>query len=164
MRYFMDSEFIERGPQYPIELISIGIVSEDGRTFYAISAEFNPEHASQWVKENVLEKLEKDICPLPLAKIAIDIKKFCDPVKYGKPELWGYFCDYDFVIFCQIFGTMMDLPDDFPKYCLDLKQLAFMHNNPRLPKQEGGKHNALADAKWVKYAYEWLQRQIEALR
>jgi hypothetical protein len=163
MKFFLDSEFIERGPQYPIELISIGIVSEDGRSFYAVSADFDPEHASDWVKENVLPHLGTE-GRCKVSHMQRLIKEFCDPVKYGKPEFWAYFADYDWVVFCQIFGTMMDLPDDFPKYCLDLKQLAFMHNNPRLPKQEGGEHNALADAKWVKYAYEWLQGQIEALR
>lgn len=37
-------------------------------------------------------------------------------------EFWGYFSDYDWVLFCTIFGTMMDLPSGFPMYCRDLKQ------------------------------------------
>jgi hypothetical protein len=43
VRYFYDTEFIDDG--YNIELISIGVVAEDGREYYAISTEFNPERA-----------------------------------------------------------------------------------------------------------------------
>ena len=39
-RYFYDCEFIEDGRT--IELISIGVVAEDGREFYAVSTEFDP--------------------------------------------------------------------------------------------------------------------------
>ena len=34
MKYFIDTEFIESGPLNPIQLISIGVVAEDGREFY----------------------------------------------------------------------------------------------------------------------------------
>ena len=55
MKYFLDTEFIEGSSM--IELISIGIVAEDGRTYYAINGECNFDHASDWVKNNVLIKL-----------------------------------------------------------------------------------------------------------
>lgn len=57
-KYFMDTEFIE----YPntIDLISIGIVCEDGREYYAISNEFDESKADKWVKENVLSKINKE--------------------------------------------------------------------------------------------------------
>jgi hypothetical protein len=35
MKFFFDTEFSERGRSYPIKLISIGMVSEHGQTFYA---------------------------------------------------------------------------------------------------------------------------------
>jgi len=38
VRFFYDTEFIDNGRT--IELISIGVVSEDGREYYAISTEF----------------------------------------------------------------------------------------------------------------------------
>src|SRR5258708_2885453 len=59
MRYWMDCEFIEDG--HTIELISIGIVAEDGREYYAQSGEFDRRNASDWVKENVLSHLV--LCP-----------------------------------------------------------------------------------------------------
>ncbi len=155
MRFFFDTEFIERGPKYPIELISIGIVADDGREFYAISADFNPEHANDWVKENVLAKLDPFDPREHLWQIAQRVKAFIGESQ-GKPEFWAYFADYDWVVFCQIFGTMMDLPEKWPMFCLDLKQLCVSLGNPRLPKQETGEHNALADARWNKQAFEFL--------
>jgi hypothetical protein len=38
------------------------------------------------------------------------------------PEFYGYYCDYDWVVFCWIFGKMNNLPKGFPMYCRDLKQ------------------------------------------
>jgi hypothetical protein len=46
VKYFIDTEFIEAGPRKPIQLISIGIVAEDLRQLYRISAEFNSEDAN----------------------------------------------------------------------------------------------------------------------
>ena len=54
-KYFYDTEFIEDGKT--IDLISIGIVCEDGREYYAQSVEFDESKASEWVKENVLNGL-----------------------------------------------------------------------------------------------------------
>jgi len=56
MKYYLDTEFIE----YPctIDLISIGIVSEDNRRLYLISSEFDESKSSDWVKQNVIAKLE----------------------------------------------------------------------------------------------------------
>jgi len=39
------------------------------------------------------------------------------------PEFYGYYADYDWVLFCSLFGKMIDLPAGFPMYCIDLKQM-----------------------------------------
>ena len=54
-RYFYDTEFIEDGTT--IDLVSIGVVDETGREFYAVSTEFDGSRAIPWVKRNVLDKL-----------------------------------------------------------------------------------------------------------
>src|SRR6266849_4998295 len=59
MRYFLDTEFIDDG--HAIDLISIGIVPDDGRELYLQSVEFNIDKASPWVRENVLMHL--GLCP-----------------------------------------------------------------------------------------------------
>ena len=169
MRFFIDTEFIESGPRHPIQLISIGIVSEDGREFYAVSDEFDPNTASDWVEVNVLPYIGKERCSY--GSIAQKILAFVwppgtDPAQMSpnlrdkamaKPEFWGYYADYDWVVLCQIFGTMMDLPKGFPMYCRDIKQLCDDKGNPQLPAQGKGEHNALSDARWNKLAWQFLQ-------
>ena len=64
MKYFLDCEFFERQvinekgrKDLIVDLISIGIVSEIGQTYYAVSNEFDVEDLSDWLKENVVPKL-----------------------------------------------------------------------------------------------------------
>lgn len=188
MRYFIDTEFIEgfkkpiswlptignfNKPYHSIQLISIGIVAEDGREFYAISNEFNPNDASEWVSENVLKQIWRyDLCPAndrrgsigfhvdtrndvdfkrtflkllkrhgksnkQIAKEIVDFVYNDKEIKeiytdkeraflsMGKKDIsfYGYYADYDWVLFCSLFGTMMQLPKGFPMYCIDLKQM-----------------------------------------
>lgn len=40
-----------------------------------------------------------------------------------------------------------------------LKQWCKMLGDPRLPEQGKGEHHALADARWNKQAYEFLQKK-----
>ena len=84
MNYYLDTEFVESPvqpkflgmsigkPIFTIDLISIGIVSEDKREYYAISKEFDVDNAWNkinptthsdekpyyWIRENVLAKIE----------------------------------------------------------------------------------------------------------
>lgn len=75
----------------------------------------------------------------------------------SSPEFWAYYADYDWVTLCQLFGTMMDLPEWFPMYCRDIKQECDRLGNPKLPEQGKGEHNALEDARWNKLAWEFLR-------
>lgn len=155
MRFFIDTEFIESGPHHPIDLLSIGIVAEDGRKLYLENDEADREKASDWVKENVIPKLTGPA--VSLSTIRDMVLDFCDPDDFGKPEFWGYYADYDWVVFCQIFGRMVDLPKGFPMFCNDLKQLCIELGNPKLPKNETGNHNALQDAIWNAGIYGFLK-------
>jgi hypothetical protein len=154
VRYFLDTEFIEAGRRKPITLISIGIVREDGLAMYAISSEFNPDDANDWVKENVLAQLGDDPRQT-IGSISQAIKGFVSQDS-SKPEFWGYYADYDWVVFCQIFGAMIDLPKGWPMYCRDIKQLCDSVGNPKLPEQDRSEHNALNDARWNKIAFDFL--------
>jgi hypothetical protein len=122
MKYFYDTEFIEDGKT--IDLISIGIVAEDGREFYAVSTEFRASKASDWVKQNVLVHLPERYVNLSDPSVSPRLKeesqswmgrsqikaKLLAFVGNDKPELWGYYSAYDHVALCQLFGTMMELP------------------------------------------------------
>lgn len=151
MRYWFDTEFIEDGKT--IDLISIGVVAEDGRELYLESDECNLGRASEWVKSNVIPHLVQGYdgsVHMSRKAIANALVKFCG----DKPEFWAYYADYDWVALCQLFGTMMDLPKGWPMYCRDVKQLCDDLGNPDLPKQDSTEHHALADAKWTRQA--WL--------
>lgn len=150
MKYWFDTEFIE----YPctIDLISIGIVSEDGRSLYMVSSEFDESKASEWVKENVIAKLgtaER----FSREEIKRQVVKF---IGHDSPEIWAYYADYDWVALCWLMGTMMDLPEGWPMFCRDLKQWAVDLGDPKLPEQADGEHNALDDAKWNRDVYFFL--------
>lgn len=157
MKYWIDSEFHEE--QDSLELISIGIVAEDGREYYAESSDYNRARAHPWLQENVIPQLLPYSKTKPRSLIASEVLQFCDPERYGKPEFWGYYADYDWVVFCWLFGAMVDLPDGFPMYCRDIKQWADMLGNPELPKQKSAEHDALADAQHHKVMWEFLNAE-----
>jgi hypothetical protein len=83
------------------------------------------------------------------------IREFVPPET--KPEFWGYYADYDWVAFCQLFGRMIDLPAGYPTYCRDLKQIADergVHLSDVVPQET--EHHALSDARWNVAAWRYL--------
>lgn len=150
MKVWFDAEFIEDGKT--IDLLSIGAVREDGEQYYAEALECDLSRASPWVKGNVLPHLNG--FAVPRARISSDLIGFMGK----KPEIWAYYADYDWVVLCQLFGTMMDLPKGWPMYCRDIKQLCDSLGNPPLPEQTGTPHNALEDAIWARTAWQFLTR------
>lgn len=159
MKIWFDTEFIEDGKT--IDLISIGMVREDGARLYFENRECDFSRAGDWVTENVLPYISsgEDVWR-SRAEIADAIKTFAGE----KPEFWAYYADYDWVALCQLFGTMMDLPKGWPMYCRDLKQLCDDVGAPALPPQATTEHHALADAEWTRDAWDFLMRHDIASR
>lgn len=151
-KFFIDTEFMENGPQWPIDLISIGIVAENGREYYAIDEAAPLHRANKFVKENVIPRLNMAYAK-PRHVIAEEILKFVGQ----KPEFWGYYADYDWVVLCQLYGSMVGLPTSWPMFCLDIKQYCWSLGNPDLPKLEGPEHEALHDAREIAMRYNWLR-------
>lgn len=60
MKFFIDTRFTENGPSFSLVLLSLGIVCEDSREFYAVNADALLE-PSDWVKHNVLSHLGPNI-------------------------------------------------------------------------------------------------------
>ena len=199
MKYFLDTEFIEGfhkplfgKKRHHIDLISIGMVCEDGRCYSALSNEYSYNDADDWVKDNVILPLYNEIKDVDKSikinnfnkllgssnkTIALDIIKFIFDGMSKKDnvvEFYGYYSDYDWVVFCSIFGKMINLPEKFPKYCRDLKQtldekarrimlpislknkIEKIKSYPNYPKQSN-EHNALADAQWNFDLYNFLK-------
>ena len=94
MRYFYDTEFIENGST--IDLVSIGIVAEDGREYYAVSTDADHTKANKWVREHVLDKLPNPSSPLWRSReqIRTEVYEFLT-ASPGRPELWAWIGAYD---------------------------------------------------------------------
>lgn len=143
-----DTEFIEDGST--IDLVSIGMVDDAGREFYAISTEFDESKASDWVRENVLTKLppRNDPAWVSRATIRNEMLAYLSPTDDWRDlELWAYYGAYDHVALAQLWGRMIDLPRGVPMFTHELMQLWERSGRPERPTQSD-KHNALDDAKY----------------
>jgi len=159
-RWFLDTEFHEDGRV--IDLISIGLVSEAGESYYACVFGFDQSQCNEWVKANVLPKLPPDGDPAwkPRWQIANEVRELL--TRDGEPEIWGYFSDYDWVVLCQLYGRMVDKPEKFPFFCHDLQQeiAKYGFKKSEMPKQEPDTdHTAIGDAQWVRATWLWMWRR-----
>lgn len=153
MRYFYDTEFHEDGRT--IDFISIGIVREDGKEYYAVNkeAEWGRIQEHQWLMENVVSQLPPRSEWKTKAEIRDEVKDFL--LQDGPPELWAWFASYDHVVLAQMFGTMMDLPQGIPMYTHDLRSfIDWVPPRRALPNQADGLHDALQDARHLKAMFE----------
>lgn len=158
-RIFFDTEFLEDGKT--IELLSIGMVRDDGEQYYAVVADADWERANahQWLAEHVIPNISHGgVIPYKLKKqIAEDVIKFAG----DSPEFWADYSSYDWVALCQLFGTMMDLPKGWPMFCRDVQQyreFAHVHRFPQLTRTE---HNALTDAQECKTRWLYCESASE---
>jgi hypothetical protein len=146
-RLWFDTEFVDDGQT--VGLLSVGIVRDDGVTYYAEVAEADHERANPWVRAHVLPLLTGPV--LPRAEIAKQVREFAGP----SPEWWASFGAYDWVLLCQLYGPLEDHPLDWPWYCRDVQQYAEhagadLTELPHPPDQ----HHALADAHWTRAAWQ----------
>lgn len=174
MLYWFDTEFIEDGST--IDLLSIGMVAEDGRELYQCNQDAKLDRAGEWVIWNVYphlpvkhsdrwywrtRKIDVDnrsdpkSLVIPRSEIRDRIRAFVgDDLS---PSFWAYYAGYDWVALCQLFGRMIDLPQNWPKYCLDVKQLAHSLGVHELPPPVVAEHHALSDARWTRQSWIFLQ-------
>jgi hypothetical protein len=171
-----DTEFHERGGASAIEAISIGIVDETGRTYYAVYNDFDTRAVAknEWLMKNVMSTIDHDqfvVADFEGKPLVRDIyvtdknakareviaQEIIDFVTGTEPEWWNWYGAYDHVVLCQTFGTMMELPRGFPMFSCDIKQLHRDKGYPAMPRQDGGLHNALEDAKFNVVRYNYLK-------
>lgn len=184
-----DCEFARTSGQ--IDLVSIGMVDDRDRRYYAISRECDLSAllADGWLMRNVVSALPLTRTTGPdgdflawdpdkpdfdkvktRAQIAREVEGFVlDTAHRGRTgmlphvELWANYGAYDHVALCQLFGTMMDLPEGFPRWSHDIQQEAerLGLSDKDLPQQASGQHNALADALHQQEIRRWLARRAE---
>ncbi|MEV4127119.1 hypothetical protein [Nocardia sp. NPDC049707] len=172
--YAYDLEFLEDGRT--IELISIGIVSETGREYYAVNADMPVDEIrhERWLMENVVPSLptrpktmvvaigtgrpfeldRTNAAVKPKWVIANEVREFL--LAEGKPDLWADYGAYDHVALCQLWGRMIDLPEGIPMYTNDLQQALKLTPTFKPVEQTEGQHNALEDARHLmRVLLEW---------
>jgi hypothetical protein len=177
MRYFYDFEFLDDGRT--IDPISVGVVAEDGREYYAVnrSAYWDRIFKHTWLRENVLpyipmnaDSFETFLTGSPLdisrpevkyrSQIADELREFFLADGLGTSrrvrELWAWFGAYDHVALSQLWGLMIDLPDGIPMFTRDIKSEAVRLGDPRMPEQKLKEHHALEDARHNKVRFDFL--------
>jgi len=166
MRYFLDTEFLEDDKH--IELVSLGLVGQDGREFYAcnLDADLGRVARDDWMRANVLPELPPWSDPAWMDRVHMRtaIQRFfyphgtlAHPMPATAPtEFWAYYGASDWVAFYQLMGgKLLGLPKEWPKWFHELKQLCVDKGNPKLPDKPGG-HHALRDARWNASVHHFL--------
>lgn len=174
-----DLEFLEDGRT--IELISIGIVSDSGAEYYAVNRDMPKRRIRKhkWLMENVVPSLPKahgdwnlhmprswlfnyhDPAVKSRERIAEEVKDFIRVEGGADVQLWANYGAYDHVALAQLWGPMIALPEGVPMFTHDIQQEASRLGLSwdDLPKQAGGEHNALADARHNQTVRRWLAEQ-----
>jgi hypothetical protein len=179
MDIFMDLEFVERGRDLPIQVISIGMIRSDGTEFYRINPECLSNVAKHpWLSVNVAPSLPMS-SPAPgillwdegheeyqyvarsLDELIVDVLEFVR----ATPDavIWAYFGHYDHVAFHQLFGSMGEQPAGVPMFTRDIHELALNNPGVELPPALWRVDHAMEDARWAKAAYEALTGERKPL-
>lgn len=171
MKVFFDFEFT--GLTQNTMPISLGLVDENGASFYAEFTEAKSEHFTEWINENVLPGLRfADIYEsAPLLDFEHhDMKANRHKVmraliewlsQYEQVQMWGDCLAYDWILFCELFGGAMNIPAHVSYIPLDIATCLYVQgydpdvNREEFSGLEAGKrkHNALWDAKVIRAIY-----------
>jgi len=133
MKIFFDTEFT--GLHKNTTLISIGLVAEDGRTFYAELNDYDESQVDDWIRDNVIKNLimnppregEQEYYvrsrfreDVPLteqwslqmrgSKQEVSDELYLWLTQFDKVEIWSDCLAYDWVLFNDIFGHAFNIP------------------------------------------------------
>jgi hypothetical protein len=163
--------------------LSIGLVAEDGREFYAEFTDFDEMQINQWLIDNVMSHLVlgdydfvRDYKPddkLVKVKgdtelIAQTLGAWLDFYKEDGVEMWGDCLAYDWVLFVSIFGSAFDIPEHILYLPMDLctalklcrqdpdtDRVMFVYGSEdKIPASDIGTHNSLYDARIMMEVYK----------
>lgn len=175
MKVFFDCEFT--GLHQNTTLVSIGLVAEDGRSFYAELEDYDRSQVDEWIQENVIDNLilaspprnlPADACYLGNREIVrLALTDWLS--RFEVVEMWGDCLAYDWVLFCELFGGAFNIPKNVYYIPFDLATIlrirmqfdsSFDPDTNReelagLPSNKN-KHNALHDARVIKACFEGL--------
>jgi len=183
---FLDMEFT--GLHKLTTPISLGIVTEDGKEYYAEFDDYDEHQVDDFVQKNVVSKLMLDGYDFeqhydPKAEtvfvkggtelIKNTLTEWLEQYKEDGIEMWGDCLAYDWVLFTNIFGTAFDIPKHIYylpmdictalKLCgedPDVDREKFAYSGEELEKSEADKHNSLADARTQLQVYKKILQKM----
>lgn len=168
MRIFFDCEFT--GLHQGTTLISIGLIAENGTTFYAEFLDYDRSQIDQWLQDNVIANLVGDAqrqatcspTELFVVESGSEICKYLEAwlKQFESVEMWSDCLAYDWVLFCQLWGGALKVPEWIYYIPFDLCTLFKIRGiDPDISREAFadieavGKHNALHDARVIKACY-----------
>ncbi|MBI1216241.1 MAG: hypothetical protein GC185_10550 [Alphaproteobacteria bacterium] len=164
-KFYFDTEFVEYDAvladgrtQRVVELISIGVVDQNGRTFYAVSDAFNEAEAKKnpFIAQHILSQLPPPEERLPLAQIKKDLLAY---IGQGQATLHYWYAPQDSLLMLNLLGPdFLNLPANIDPMPINVAQTFREKGHPRhmVPPHNGKAHHALVDAQWVKELDERL--------
>jgi len=133
MNIYFDTEFT--GLKKNATLVSIGLISESMRGFYAELTDYDKTYDDPWFKENVLNHLVSENPEMEKYFLdQIDFERHIGTkeeirekltdflLKFDEVQLVSDVCHYDMVLFIDLFGTAFDLPRNVNPSCHDINQ------------------------------------------
>jgi hypothetical protein len=151
---FFDTEFTQLS--HEAKLISVGLISEDGKEFYAeLSDTWDPSNCSEFVKCEVLPHLEGGVALMTLAELCLRmgnwLESFEVPVSLvTDAPTWDWpWIDY---IFCEKHLRPVNLESTPEFFSSKESKLQSLRQNYNLQI-----HNALDDARVLRMA--WLENK-----
>ena len=157
MRIYFDTEFT--GLHKETTLMSIGLVDENGRTYYAELSDYNRSQVDGWIEDNVVSNFDNQLVRTK-PTLKLDLQEWLSV--YDSVEMWSDCLAYDWVLFNDIFGGAFDIPANVYYIPFDICTMFKLKGiDPDISREEysgidGSKHNALHDAKAIKACYEKL--------
>lgn len=182
MKIFFDFEFTALSQN--ASPISLGMISEDGRQFYAEFMDYDREQVSPWVKENVLPKLRlQELDGLPVLKapsiwqiigtrrqVEILLRDWLS--QFDRVEMWGDVLAYDWILFLELFegDPERKLPRNVFYIPFDISTLMKSKGiDPDIDRETFSglslldKHNALDDARMIRECYRRIASHMETI-
>lgn len=180
-KIFFDTEFT--GLHQKTTLISIGLVSECGKSFYAEFTDYDRLQVDDWIQTNVIDKLilqheqRKGIEYFGIGQEdsvigdTATVRKWLETwlKQFPQVQMWGDCISYDWVLFCQIWGHAFNIPNNIYYIPFDIstllfkqlgdadysrKKLAYGDTYSEYVGFKDKEHNALWDAKTIRECYK----------
>lgn len=174
-KIFFDTEFT--GLHNGTTLISIGLVSDTDKSFYAELIDYDKSQVDEWIEKNVMSnllyskydnfvKISKDEVRMKWTKKKLKEELLTWLSGFDKIEMWSDCLSYDWVLFNDIFGDAFSIPKNIYYIPFDICTLMkasgvdpdisrekYVSGTAFYRKNKEMKHNSLYDAYIIREVY-----------